>query len=317
MKALLLAAGLGTRLRPLTSFRPKPLCLFFSEVILDIVYRQIKATPIAASAVNTHHLAPLIEQHMADRRLIYSPQPRLSFEPEILGTGGSINPLREWLNEDDLLIYNGDIIADIDLNSLITQHLSRRADATMVVLKQHRTGTNPVFYEPESQRIVQIGGSSEQLPATFTGVHIIGPRLQRAIPMQGFHHVIDSYNRLLTDGAQIEAFVHEGFWADLGTPVDYFKAHHDLMQSPHRSSLMSSFGLDNHSNKKAWRFEENSFCLDPKFSGSIKNSFILGPAGLETVRSIRNCLVYPASQADAYTDLNSMIITPYGNFSLE
>lgn len=306
MKALLLAAGLGSRLRPLTHFRPKPLCLFYGQPILDLVYRQVLASKIENIAINTHHLGSKIAEHVENSKDVYAQKPLISFEPEILGTGGCVNPLRHWLGGDSLLIFNADIIADIDLPALIAQHRATKADATMVLLPQLKEGTTPVYWDGKSQ-IRAIGGSQEGEKATFSGVHIIGPRLIDAIPRDGFQHIIDSYQKLLATDGQIGAFLHQGFWADLGTPQDYFSAHQALLHAEDREKIARRLGLSSSIN---WLEKEGSACLDQTFEGQLSGSFLFGPVQLEQVTSIQDCIVYPMSSLSKRTGIKRLIITP-------
>ncbi|RZA14952.1 MAG: nucleotidyltransferase family protein, partial [Proteobacteria bacterium] len=166
MKALLLAAGYGTRLKPLTDHIPKPLTLFMGRPILDIVYDQVTSAGVEQVAVNTHHLASVIAEHTLTLSL--SKQPiHISHEKEILGTGGSINPLRDWLDHDDLLIFNGDIVSSVNLNALIAAYRASKAQAAMVLIP-HKTGTTPVFVKMD--RVVGIGsGPADAEMKTFAG----------------------------------------------------------------------------------------------------------------------------------------------------
>lgn len=306
MKALLLAAGLGTRLRPLTLFRPKPLCLFYGQPILDLAYGQVLRGGVSSIAINVHYLADKIRDHVAVERSVYKEKPLISFEEEILGTGGCINPLRAWLARDPLLIFNADIIADLDVNALLSQHLASGADATMVLLPHLKEGTTPVSWDGE-RRIKGIGGNHSGRKATFAGIHIVGPKLVDAIPKQGFQHIIDSYQALLSAGGKVEAFLHEGFWADLGTPEDYFGAHEALLKSKNRKKIAERLSL---SPGIRWLEKDNSAVLDQVYEGQLKDSFLFGPAQLESVQSIQQCIVYPSSQLDGKFEIKRMIISP-------
>ncbi|WP_141736692.1 nucleotidyltransferase family protein [Oligoflexus tunisiensis] len=310
MKALLLAAGLGTRLRPLTEVLPKPLCLFYGRPILDLVYEQIKKVGIHQIAINTHHLPLVINQHIQKHPAVYTPPPHISHEPEILGTGGAINPLRAWLGSDDLLICNGDVMADIDLKALVQQHRESGSDATMVLLDRHKKGTNPVAYEGTAIRAIgdqPVKATERHTLATFSGIHIIGPRLVRAIPAGGSPSIIEAYHRLLAEGARIQAFIHRGFWEDLGTPRDYFAAHQAVLLHPDRAGLCQRLGLD-----PSIRFEgDSALCGPGPFPERRQNSFLFGPIqGDQGEQPIQSCLVYPSTVIKPGQKLENGIITP-------
>jgi len=310
MKALLLAAGLGTRLRPLTEVLPKPLCLFYGRPILDLVYEQIKKVGVHAIAINTHHLPLLIKQHIQKHPSVYTPTPHISYEPEILGTGGAINPLRTWLGNEDLLICNGDVIADIDLAALQKQHRDSGADATMVLLDRHKKGTNPVACDGTLIRAIgdlPVKATEKDTLATFSGIHIVGPRLVQAIARSGSPSIIEAYIRLLQEGALIQSYIHRGFWEDLGTPGDYFAAHRAVLLHPDREKLCQRLGLD-----QAIRFEgDSALCGPGPFPQLRQNSFLFGPIqGDQGEQPIQSCLVYPSTVIKPGQNLQNGIITP-------
>lgn len=307
MKALLLAAGLGSRLRPLTNVLPKPLCLFFGRPILDIVYEQIKKQGVEAIAINTHHLPDRIRLHIQNETSVYTPPPHISYEPEILGTGGAINPLRAWLGSDELLICNGDVIADIDLAAVIQHHRRSQADATMVLLDRHKPGTNPVAFS--GSRIQAIGdlpvkATESMTLATFSGIHIIGPRLLQTIPQDGSPSIIAAYLQLIKEGANIQAFTHRGFWEDLGTPGDYFAVHQAVLHHPRRASLIKAWGLGDQV-----RFDEHSaYCGPGPFPQAVQGSFLFGP--IQGEATIQRSVVYPQTVIKPSQTIQDLIITP-------
>ncbi len=314
MKALLLAAGLGTRLRPLTELLPKPLCLFYGRPMLDIVYQQIMQQGIQHIAINTHHLHTFIELHIQSHESVYTPSPQLSYEPVILGTGGAINPIRGWIGTDSLLICNGDIIADIDLRQLILQHQQSGADATMVLLDRHKRGTTPIAFEGSHIRAIgdlPVKAAEACQISTFSGVHIIGPRLLAALPRSGSPSVIDGYHQLLKEGAFIQAIRHQGFWEDLGTPRDYFAAHQAVFHHPDRRALCKRLGLPS---AIVWDDSKSSaLCGFGTLPAASKDSFFLGP--IHGDATIQSCLVYPGVVFKPGQAYQHKIIT--ANFSMD
>ncbi|RZA14457.1 MAG: hypothetical protein EOP10_27995 [Proteobacteria bacterium] len=288
MKALLLAAGLGTRLKPLTDHIPKPLTLFMGRPILDIVYDQVTSAGVEQVAVNTHHLAFVIAEHT--QKIGLSKQPiHISHEPEILGTGGSINPLRPWLDHDDLLIFNGDIVSSVDLNALITSYHASKAWAAMVLIP-HKRGTTPVFVK--MNRVVGIGdGPADAEMKTFAGVHIISDAFIGEMPRESFFSVIDTYQKLLKAQKPILAFTHEGYWADLGIPHDYLEAHEDFWNAKDRSALAKALRID----EKLWDWDEaqRSLFVGTDRIAGVRESFVFGPLKASAESQITKCIVYP------------------------
>ena len=223
MKALILAAGFGTRLRPLTLKAPKPMIPFYGFPFLDHA-KNILSKHIESSNtfINTHYLHEIVEDHINKSPLYKGVQ--LSYEKEILGTGGSINPIRTMVGDDDLLIYNSDIISDIDIQKLIKEHKDSNNIATMVLLKNSDKTKTQLY--TVNNHIEQIGG--EEIPCdnsySFTGVHIVSKTFIDNIPKSGFQNIIDTYKSLL-ETKKIGFTLHEGIWFDLGTPQSLLDTH--------------------------------------------------------------------------------------------
>jgi mannose-1-phosphate guanylyltransferase len=311
MKALLLAAGFGTRLKPLTEHIPKPLTLFMARPILDIVYDQITHAGIDQVAVNTHHLASAIALHT--QQLALTKQPiHISHEREILGTGGSINPLRPWLAGDDLLIFNGDIISSVDLKALSACYKSAKPMAAMVLIP-HKEGTTPVFAKMD--QVVGIGsGPSDAEPMTFAGIHILGQAFIERMPSKGFFSVIDTYQSLLEAGEPILAFRHQGFWADLGVPRDYLEAHQIFWRSEDRSKLAKALNLNEA--LWAWDVEQHSLFIGSSPISGVRESFVFGPIGHKARCDLSRCIVYPQTDLTKHSHERDKIISPVACLSL-
>ena len=184
-KGFVPAAGLGTRLAPITDKIPKPLLPFFGPAVLDLALYKLTSAGLAVSdiAVNTHHLAEKIKHHIENHPCFSVVL--LSVEQTILGTGGGLNALHDWIGDDDLIIYNGDIISNIDLAELIDFHETRSSLATLAVLPTALPGKNPLFCHNE--KLLGIGerpSDKDITEHTFTGVHILSNTfLKKNIPL--------------------------------------------------------------------------------------------------------------------------------------
>ena len=132
VKGLILAAGLGTRLLPITKHLPKPLLPFFGPSLFDLALETMHQHGVTDVSANSHHLAAKIQAEL--KRGYKNLRLNSSFEAQILGTGGAIPPLRSWLNGSHLLIFNADILCDVNLQELIKHHFASEALATMVCL---------------------------------------------------------------------------------------------------------------------------------------------------------------------------------------
>jgi mannose-1-phosphate guanylyltransferase len=223
MQAMLLAAGFGTRLRPYTLIKPKPLFPVLNVPLLHILLDMLVRAGCDRVVVNCHHLADQIEASVAGR-----PEVLLQYEPEILGTGGSLRKALPLFADEPVLVMNGDIYHDVDVCSLMDAHL--HADALVTMAMHDYTRFNSVRV-CENQVVGFSGDSSdpdEELLA-FTGIHVLDKEVITRIPEQGFYHIIDLYRALAAAGWIGSMRVDTCFWRDIGTPADYLDLHSELL----------------------------------------------------------------------------------------
>lgn len=233
LKSIVLAAGFGTRLKPLTLFRPKPLFPFYGPNLLEIAILQLSGAGFGPQdiAVNAHHLAYQIVNWGKSLENVLNFPLRVSVEKEILGTGGFINPLRSWIGQDHLLVYNGDTITDVDIREFVDFHFKNNFLASMILLPNNLPNTSVVI--AAENEVKEITGSKNKgittFPGatqhTFSGIHILSPRFMARLPRDHvFLNIIDFYQLALAEGERIGSYIHSGFWHDMGTPEGYFKA---------------------------------------------------------------------------------------------
>ncbi|SME90903.1 nucleotidyltransferase family protein [Pseudobacteriovorax antillogorgiicola] len=239
MKSLILAAGFGTRLRPLTNSRPKPLCPFFGVPFLELALSRV-SKEAKDIAVNTHYLGETIEKYLA---LHHQEKPLKVFhEPEIRGTGGALFPLRSWLGDEPLLIYNADIISNIDISRVINAHRKSNSIATMVMLPHAIPLKTPVYCQ--DSQVLAFGDKppSSNGKFTFSGIHIVSSEFVSRIPETVPWSVIDTYKKLIAEGHRVQAYFHSGFWSDLGTPQSLWESHIEVLKS-NPNKLLSELGV--------------------------------------------------------------------------
>lgn len=229
MKAMVLAAGLGTRLRPYSLLRPKPLFPVLGEPLLLRIIRQLREAGFGPIIVNAYHLAEQIEACLADATDII-----LQREPKELGTGGGLRMALPHFGAEPVLITNGDIYHDIDYGAVFAHHHEGDAPLTMVMHDYPRF--NKVMVDQGQVR--GLGGKALGLelaeptgtPLAFTGIHVLDPRLLHEIPVGVFSSIIDRYQCHLDQGGRITALtVHGHFWQDIGTTHDYLDLHQTLL----------------------------------------------------------------------------------------
>ena len=219
MQAILLAAGYGTRLRPYSTIRPKPLFPVVNRSLLHLLLEQLRACNCSPILVNCHHLAAQIKTALVDW-----PKVLVQFEPEILGTGGSLRKALNRLDNDPVLVMNGDIYHDIDLERVYHQHLLSKNDVTLAMHAYPRFNTVGVADGRVRNFAAQDG---ERL--AFTGNHVVDPEVIEMIPENCFHHIIDLYQELAGQGRVGYCRVDGALWRDIGTPADYLQLHAELL----------------------------------------------------------------------------------------
>jgi mannose-1-phosphate guanylyltransferase len=222
MQAILLAAGYGTRLRPYTALRPKPLFPVRNQPLLHRLLAQLQACDCRPVLVNAHHLAGQIEAALAPW-----PETLVQVEPEILGTGGSLRKALDRMDNDPVLVMNADLYHGIDLEQVYHSHLGSKNDVTLVLHDYPRFNNVDVVGDRVRGFGADTGASGERL--AFTGIQVADPEVIERIPMGRFHHIIDLYRELAAEGRIGYCRVDGLPWRDIGTPADYLELHRELL----------------------------------------------------------------------------------------
>lgn len=235
MKAMILAAGFGTRLFPLTIDRTKPAIPFLGKPLVGYVAEYIAGFGINEIVVNLHHQPQSVIDALGDGSDFGVHIEYTIEEPNILGTAGALDNAREHLTDEPFLIVNGKIITDIDISGAIETHRRSGALATMVLksnIKRERftvvetadglvTGFGG-FPLPLTEEEIRNPQSEIHNPLMFTGIHILEPRVFDYIPRGVFSDIVsDIYRPALEKGDGIAAHVAEGDWYELSTIPRY------------------------------------------------------------------------------------------------
>lgn len=231
MKAMILAAGLGTRLRPLTNTIPKPLLPVGGTPLIIWNLLLLKRHGFHDVVINLHHLGPMIEQALGNGskfglRIIYSQ------EPMILGTGGGIKQAEPYFSGEPVLVLNGDTLFELDLEALCSFHRARKAVATLVLREDHDAARWGLVEVGADDQIVRITGrglstSVPAAPRMFAGVHILNPRLLRNVQKGVASSIIDPYVEAIERGESVLGYDLKGYWSDIGTAERYAQAEQD------------------------------------------------------------------------------------------
>jgi NDP-sugar pyrophosphorylase family protein/tRNA A-37 threonylcarbamoyl transferase component Bud32 len=226
MKALILAAGLGTRLLPFTNHTPKPLFPISGKPLLDKTIRDLIKAGCTEIAINTHHLHWQIDEFL--RKENYEIPVTTRYEPEILGTGGAIKNISDFWDEKPFMVINSDILTDIDLKDVYEYHLGHAHSATLVLHDFQKF--NNVYVNSEDfiigfDQTDAVPRSKATAKLAFTGIQVIDSDLLALIPDNRFYSVIDLYRNLISANRKVKArIVTDHFWRDIGTPEDYHDA---------------------------------------------------------------------------------------------
>lgn len=233
-RAVVLAAGFGTRLRPLTEYLPKPLIPLANRPLLAWTMDLLARARVEDLAINLHHLGDMIPA-AAEKLKQDSMRISWSNEETILGTGGALVGMREFVERGTFFLLNGDVFSQVDLQKVMEFHRSSGFAATMVVrpLPEHSTFTP--LYRDDSGRLVSFKGvelepRGSKSPCMFCGVHVLEPEILNYLPESGFSCVNDQgYAGMLGDGLDVGTYMYDGPWFDLGTPERYLEASSALL----------------------------------------------------------------------------------------
>jgi NDP-sugar pyrophosphorylase family protein len=261
MKAMILAAGLGTRLRPLTDHRPKALVELGGRTLLEITLTRLRGFGVNEVIINVHHFADMVVDYLKSKNN-FGMRIEISREDVLLDTGGGLKKAAWFFLEDSnrpsskqgakqmdepFFLHNVDVLSNIDLTRMLQFHKENHALATLAV--QSRDSSRPLLFNEQLQlsgrringqdtvitpslRTGEVASGEWRVasqPLAFSGIHIISPRLLPMINEEGVFSIIPTYLRLAAHGEKILAFrADEYYWRDLGKPADLQQAACDL-----------------------------------------------------------------------------------------
>lgn len=231
LRGLVLAAGLGTRLRPVTDHVPKPLLPVAGVTLLDRAIAALLAAGASTVAVNAHHRAHLVAAHLREHREAARLRP--SLEPRILGTGGALAGAREHLRgADRIVVYNGDVLCDLAVADLVAAHRAGGAPVTLALCDW--PAVNSVRWRADG-RVADLAGRLGAAAAagdrarTFTGIACYDPAILARLG-EGPADLVDVLTAWLReDPGAVRGWEHPGAWEDLGTLARYLAAHRRLL----------------------------------------------------------------------------------------
>ncbi len=249
-RAMVLAAGLGARMRPLTQLKPKPTLPVLNKPLVAHALEHLASYGVELAVVNSHHL-PIELERQVERWVPEGLELKFSREDALLGTAGGLKRAAGHFGGERVFLVNSDSMTDADLGAAVEAHDRSGRAATMIVIPHDpASGYRPVRVADEGAptgRLAAIAGrtwgtatGTSTVERTFTGVHVLEPRVLEAIPANGPCDInADVYPGLLDeDPGCVGAWLHEGWWFEAGTPARYLELNLTLLARSGRDAVV-------------------------------------------------------------------------------
>lgn len=240
---MILAAGLGTRLRPLTDDRPKALVEINGRTLLEITLSRLRSFGVSEAIINVHYFADMIVEYLKANDN-FGMRIEVSREDVLLDTGGGLKKAAHFFlgdsrrPEEPFVVHNVDVLSTIDLLRMVEFHNENQALATLAV--QDRKSSRYLLFDDQRQLCGRqffsnqpelVRGCQQMMALAFSGIHVVSPRLLKMMIEDGAFSTISSYLRLAAQGEKILAFrADQYYWRDLGNPENVAQAAEDLKQ---------------------------------------------------------------------------------------
>ena len=243
---MVFCAGLGTRLRPLTSLLPKPACPILDRPLCWYDFALLAGAGVRELVVNTHLLPEQMAEAARSGAAKLGLSIEISHEPALLDTGGGLKQAEPVLGRETFFLLNGDIVFDVDLPAALAAHRQAGAAATMVVRRMPAGAPYRPVHVDEAGHVVRIAGDAPAPPGTtpwlFTGVHVLEPEIFARLPAgrSGLHE--EGYGPWLRAGAKILAHADEGAWSDVGTVARYLETNLALLSGAFPTKRFAALG---------------------------------------------------------------------------
>lgn len=228
---MVLAAGLGTRMRPLTLLRAKPALPVMNRPLLHWTLDLLAKNGVTEVMINLHHLPWTIMEAVGDGS-VFGLRVSYSREPRILGTGGGPRKVRAFFGDAPFILVNGDMVFDFDLRGLVRRHEKARARVTLALRPNPDPRRYSAIRTTKAGRVTSLAGLPRPTRGTaslFTGVHVLDPALLDRLPAGPSDTVRDLYAPLVAEGETVLGVRVRGKWFDIGSPSLYLASHRALL----------------------------------------------------------------------------------------
>ncbi|MCA9771576.1 MAG: NDP-sugar synthase [Myxococcales bacterium] len=326
MRALILAAGLGTRMGMLSAHRAKPAIPVLDVPLVARAAAAVAAAGITEVAVNLHHRGADVREALGDGSS-WGLRVHYSEEHPILGTGGAIRHLSNFLGADgeDFVVVNGDTLWDVRLDQAIAAHRRAGRIATLVTIEAPGAPGHGAV-RVDGERVAALlgardAGTGEGRPATFTGIQILRPEIFDHMPdREVFSSTEDLYAPLLRAGESLGAWPHAGYWNDLGTPPRYLATLLDLLTRPR--PLGAGLGPEGAARGEESEVAPRTRVRGPVWIGAGARVDLAGTLGPHAVvgagarlggsGDLHHAFVWPGAEIRLDASAAEAILTPWG-----
>lgn len=244
MKAVILAGGLGTRLRPVTGEHPKPMVPLLGRPVMEHIVALLRENGFTQLCAALHYRAGEIMAHFGDGRR-FGVEMEYRIETENLGTAGSVKNCRDFYGDEDFLVIAGDAVCDYELRLLMQAHKERGAAATLALSAEQtplRYGLAVTDGEGRIRSFIEKPAWPQVVTDLVnTGIYVLSPQVMARVPEGSFDFGRDLFPQLLREGAPLYGQVMEGYWRDIGTPQDYYRCCADALDGKLRLTPGAAF----------------------------------------------------------------------------
>ncbi len=305
--AFVLAAGLGTRLAPLTDILPKPLVPIYHKPLVTFALDSLMAAGVGTLALNTHHLPEKFTELFGVVPTYRGQALQLFHEPLLLDTGGGIRNARSALGNSTFFLYNGDILADLPLQKLLASHRASGALATLLL--RDGGGVANVRFDVASGEILDMRGTlgvKEGERTVYSGIAVFEPAIFDWIP-EGRSSIIDVLLDAKRVGERIGGMLvrekEKNLWLDIGTPEAYLKAHQVLADPSNRPSYVVDPGWPEPLHPGA-KVDESAL---------LEGTVVLGAGARVGARALlRDSILWPGSLMEAGSSISACVVRGIG-----
>ena len=322
MKAILLAGGKGTRLRPLTIHTPKPIVPIFDRAFLHYQIDLLKQMPEIDEVILSLNYQPRRIEEIFGDGAGTGVRLRYVVEPAPLGTGGAIRFAAQGIT-DTLVVFNGDVMTSVDVAAVVGQHRERRAKATIVLTPVENPSAYGLVETHESgavKRFLEKPGADEITCNTINaGIYVLEPDTFDRIPKDVSYSIERAYFPSLVErGEPFFAYVDRGYWIDIGTPEKYVQVHRDMFDG--RFSGGGFTAADRHAPlvSSEARVEQGAQLVAPCFVDSgahVKPGAVIGPYSVigrgvvvEEEAQVTGSIVWPNTRIGQHAIVDGAIL---------